>query len=324
MYQVPVSDFTDHADALEQSCAELIGANLNALSTDTPVGAPSVQVITTDDCVAVADVIAAVELRTMPTHCNFTPLLDPNAPPLCDGGIHTKTIFLEDWESGLRDWTVGTHSVSDPATFDTPDWAVVSDLPDGRAGSAAFVADLVIGDCADDTEAGVLYLESPVITIPPLVSTPRVAFDHRVATELSWDGGNVKINVNGDGWMLVPAEAFTFNAYNMNLHSPAAGNDNPLAGEPAFTGTDGNSVTGTWGQSQINLSGIAGPGDDIQLRFEMGLDGCNGVIGWYVDDVHVCECTVIPIPIISQWGLAAMCLLLLTTGAFMVHRRRTV
>jgi Zn-dependent metalloprotease len=291
VYQVPVSDFADHADALEQSCADLIGVDLNALSTDGLTGISSGQVITPDDCAVVADAIAAVELRTRPTFCNFTPLLDPNAPPLCGGCLSTQTIFIENWESGLGAWTAGTHSLVDPSTFDTPDWAVVSDLPDGRGGSAAFVADLVIGNCGDDIEAGVLYLESPAITISPSTAAlPLVAFDHWVATEPGWDGGNVKIAVNGGAWTLVPGEAFTFNPYNQVLNPSDIGNDNPLAGEPAFTGTDSGSFKGTWGNSQINLSGIAGPGDTIQIRFEMGLDGCNGVIGWYVDNVHVYAC----------------------------------
>jgi Zn-dependent metalloprotease len=289
VYQVPVSDFADHADALEQSCGDLIDVNLNALSTTTPIGAPSGEVITADDCAAVSEAIAAVELRTEPNQCNFMPLLDPNAPPLCGGCIFSQTIFSENWESGLGNWTVGTHSVENPDTFDTPDWDIVSDLPDGRTGSAAFVADLIIGNCSDDTEAGVLYLESPLITIPPLFFKPSVAFDHWVATELAWDGGNVKINVNGGGWTLLPGEVFTFNTYNASLNPPDV-NDNPLAGEPAFTGTDNGTFKGTWGRSQIDLSGSAAPGDNIQLRFEMGLDGCNGVIGWYVDNVHLYNC----------------------------------
>ncbi|MGB3713069.1 MAG: myxococcus cysteine-rich repeat containing protein, partial [Candidatus Promineifilaceae bacterium] len=46
-----------------------------------------------------------------------------------------------------------------------------------------------------------------------------------------------------------------------------------------------------WGQSQVNLTGIAISGDTIQLRFDMGLDGCNGTDGWYVDDFEVYSCS---------------------------------
>ena len=71
---------------------------------------------------------------------------------------------------------------------------------------------------------------------------------------------------------------------------PAPGNTNPLAGQPAFTGTDGGSVDGTWGRSIVNLTGSQSAGDKIQLRFDLGTDGCAGTFGWYVDDLQVLQC----------------------------------
>ena len=144
-----------------------------------------------------------------------------------------------------------------------------------------------------------LYLESPTIAIPAGTSDPWVAFDHWVATETdsvgNWDGGNVKISVGGGAsWTLVPTGAFTFNPYNANLSSVGAGNTNPLAGESAFTGSDGGAVTGSWVQSQIDLTGLAAAGDSIRLLLEMGLDGCNGLVGWYVDDFCVYSCPCLP------------------------------
>ena len=289
VYQVPASGFSDHADALEQSCSDLIGVNLFALSAAVPTGTLSGEIMTSGDCDQVAKVILAVELRDEPTSCGFTALLDPNAPALCGAGTVPDDLFTEDWESGLGAWTVGTRDEADPATFDTPDWAVVGSLPDGRAGSAAFVEDILsIGDCAADTEAGVLFLESPVIAIPLAAGAVHMSFDHWVATEFGWDGGNVKISVNGGAYAIVGSGNFLFNAYNTVLNV----SDDPLGGEEAFSGSDGGSITGSWGQSQVDLTGIATAGDDIQLRFEMGLDGCNGLVGWYVDDVHVFECVV--------------------------------
>ena len=291
----PASNFLDHADALEAACSSLTGVNLNALDTASPVGVPSGQIITTNDCQEVAAAIAAVELRTPPAQCNFTTLLDPDAPPLCSPGESISTISLQDWESGLGSWTAGTRDVANPATFSTPDWAAVDTLPGGAPdGStrAAFVADLIeAGDCLSDDETGVLYLQSPAIAIPGGATTPQMAFDHWMASEFGWDGGNLKISVNGGPFTLLPGSAFTFNAYNQNLN--IIFNTNPLAGEVAFTGADGGSVGGSWGQSQIDLNGIAGPGDTIELRYEFGLDGCNGLIGWFVDNVHVYACSAI-------------------------------
>lgn len=287
----PASNFVDHANALEAACSDLTGIDLPALSTSEHDPGLSGEVISAADCAEVSKVIDAVEFRTEPDFCGFEPLLDADAPALCQDLGSVETIDLQDWEGGLGDWTVGSHSVANPATFDTPDWSVVSDLPDGRGGQAAFVPDLVIGNCSDDDETGVVYLESPVISLPTDIEVPRMAFDHWVATELGWDGGNLKISVNGGPWTLVPESAFEFNAYNQSLNSAGAGNTNPLAGEDAFTGTDAGSNDGTWGQSQVNLLGLAFPGDDIRLRYEFGVDGCNGVLGWYVDDVQTYSCT---------------------------------
>ena len=295
VYLGPASNFADLADALEQSCTDLTGANLSGLSTSNPAQVPSGVMISGADCQEVADAVTATELRTPPTQCNFQPLLDPNAPALCAGqgtGV-VEPIASEDWEGGSlpAGWSVGTYSVANPGSFSTPDWAVVGSLPAGASGNyAAFVADLVIGDCVADDESGVLYLQSPAIAIPAGAAVPRVAFDHWVATEMGWDGGNVKVSVNGGPFTLVPDAAFEFNDYNQNLNTVGAGNTNPMAGQPAFTGTDGGSVGGSWGQSQVNLAGLAGPGDSVVFRIDFGLDGCNGVIGWYVDEIQVYSC----------------------------------
>ncbi|MCP4424918.1 MAG: hypothetical protein GY803_10525, partial [Chloroflexi bacterium] len=293
VYEGSATNFVGHADALEQSCEDLMiaGTDLEGLSTGAPVG-PSGEVISAADCAEVAAANTAVEFRTNPDQCSFTTLLDPNAPALCDGFGAVETILLEDWEGGVlpAGWTVGTHDVANAATFDTPDWAVVGGLPAGASGSyAAFVADLIIGDCAADDESGALFMDSPVIIIPATSEVPRVAFDHWVATEFDYDGGNVKYSVNGAPWDLLPASAYEFNPYNDAL-AAAPGNTNPLASEDAFTGTDGGTVGGSWGQSQVNLFGLAGPGDTVQFRFDFGIDGCNGVVGWYVDDFHTYSC----------------------------------
>ncbi|HNS02702.1 MAG TPA: M4 family metallopeptidase [Anaerolineae bacterium] len=293
VYLGPASNFADLADALEQSCTDLTGVNLFSLSTSGSAQVPSGQVIAAADCQEVADAVTATELRTPPTQCNFQPLLDPNAPALCAGqgtGV-VEPIASEDWEGGVlpAGWSVGTYGVANPVTFDTPDWAVVGSLPAGANGNyAAFVGDLIIGDCVADDESGALYLQSPAIVIPAGADVPRVAFDHWVATEMGYDGGNLKVSVNGGPFTLVPDAAFEFNDYNMNL--VGAGNTNPMAGQSAFSGTDGGQVGGSWGQSQVNLTGIAGPGDSVVFRIDFGVDGCNGVVGWYVDDFEVYSC----------------------------------
>ena len=101
----------------------------------------------------------------------------------------------------------------------------------------------------------------------------------------------MKISINGGAYAIVPASAFIFNPYNATMATAAAGNTSPLAGEPGFTGTDGGQVTGSWAQSQIDLTKLGvKPGDTIQLRFEFAMDGCGAIDGWYVDDFKVRAC----------------------------------
>jgi len=289
VYQIRTTGFREHADALELACNDLIGMPLYEPITEEPDPVMSSHTIAEADCDEVAKVMLAVEMRTPPTQCNFIPMLATDAPAVCEGGPRIS-LSDTDWETGLAGWTPGTRNVENALTFDTPDWAVVTSLPDGRPGSAAFVGNLVIGNCTDDIEAGVLFIESPSISLPDGVAEFGFTFDHWNATELRWDGANVKISVNAGPWSMVPLEAFSYNPYNETINSAFDGNTNPLAGEPAFSGSDGGSVVGGWGQSQVDLSGLAGPGDLVRLRFELGQDGCNGRVGWYVDDVQVSAC----------------------------------
>ena len=292
VYQTLTSDFEDHADALEQSCTDLIGQSLKALSTGADLGL-SGETISAADCASVAAMAAAVELRVDPTEqCAFRPLLDPNTPALCANQKNAPVHYHEDFEDGLAGWTLTNQGVF--AGWPGTDWRQATSLPGGRAGSAAFGEDLQIGNCdggAGDV-SGVMRLQSPAIHVPNTATLgPRLSFQHYVATELGWDGGNVKISINGGEFTLVPAAAFTFNAYNATLQTVAAGNTNPLAGQPGFTGTDGGEVGGSWGESQIDLTLVGvKAGDTIQLRFDFGLDGCTGVDGWYVDDLKLQSC----------------------------------
>jgi cysteine-rich repeat protein len=292
VYQSPATDFAEHADALEAACSDLIGVDIYEVSTTDGPPVVSGDVIAAADCAEVAKAIEAVEFRLDPVQCGFEDMLDPNAPPLCDGLGTKSTIFFEDWEGGLGAWIADTREVANPSTFDTPDWAVVSDLPDGEAGQGAYVLNSPdLGDCLADDESGILYLESPTIALPGSAVVPRIAFDHWHASEAGWDGGNVKVSVNGGPFTLVPGSAFNFNDYNGVLNSAPAGNTNPMESEEAFTGANEGSNSGGWGQSQISLLGIATAGDDVKLRFEMGQDGCNGAIGWYVDEVEAFSCS---------------------------------
>lgn len=298
VYQVPQSDFADHADALEQSCTDLVGQPLNALT-----GGPSSEVISAADCTQVANAIAAVELRTPPP-CAFAPLLTQGLPALCGtgttGAAGLLAIVSENFEAEPAGWS----AVSVPAStlFTERNWTRVSGLPGSRAGSAFFAPD---PDTACPTveepsdESGVLQLTSPEIVLPAGAAFPRATFEHWVATEPGWDGGNLKVSVNGGPWQLIPPSSYTFNGHNAQLFLAEQGNTNPLAGQTAWSGNDNGTVNGgTWGRTHVNLAGFARAGDRIRLRWDFGTDLCAGRTGWYVDNVNVFSCTP-NVPVVS-------------------------
>jgi Zn-dependent metalloprotease len=299
VYQTPASNFAEHADALEASCADLTGAALNDLVT----GSPSGPVITAGDCAQISKAVAAVELRTPPAFCNFQPLLRKSPPPRCGSNTTQIDLFRDDFESGAAGWLA--NHVPTATGFVDRDWVLTGDLPD-RSGSGFFGPDPDIGTCAPGgDQSGTLYLTSPAFTVPSGVTSPLMTFDHWVATEPAWDGGNLQISVNGGAWTLVPAANFTFNPYNLTLQTAGAGNTNPLAGQPAFSGTDGGSVEGSWGRSHVNLAGLAPPGASVRLRWALGTDGCGGRFGWYVDDVTAYTCTLNDLPTVSVDDITA-------------------
>jgi len=289
VYQVEDSDFADHADALEASCQDLIGQPLDALT-----GGPSGETIRASDCEQVTKMTAAVALRTPPAFCNFAPLLNPALPALCSASTTSgivQDIASFDFEADPTETWAATRTTSSP-DFTERDWTWVDELPSGRAGSGFFAPDPNIGTCAPGgDESGVLHLTSPAIPLPMTTDFARATFEHWVATEAGWDGGNLKISVNGGPWQLVPPSEFTFNNYNVLLFTAADGNTDPLAGQPAWSGTNAGTVRGgSWGRSHVNLGNFAGPGDTIRLRWDLGSDGCAGSVGWYLDDVNVFSC----------------------------------
>jgi Zn-dependent metalloprotease len=289
-YQTPTTDFADHADALRAACADLVRQPLNELSTLPDDGQESGEQITTRDCRTFDAAAAAVELRRAPTQCNFQPMFDQNPPALCGAGTTSRSIFTEDFEDGLNGWDTASEVVFQGA--EGSPWVADDTLPKGELGTAAYGPAPDQGQCdgsAQDFSSRDSII-SPVINIPRGGAAARkLSFDHYVATELGFDGGNVKIRTGGQ-WRVIPRAAYTFNAPNQ-LETAAGGSTNPMAGEAGFTGTDGGEVTGTWGTSQVDLSaaGVQG-GDRLRLRFDIGRDGCGGIDGWYVDDIAVTIC----------------------------------
>jgi len=289
-YQVPNTDFAGHADVLELACSDLVDQPLTDLVTGQPVS----QVVRSTDCNQVAAAMNATEMRLEPTQCGFSRILQPDPPSL--GAAATVWSETFDTDASLAGWSLTSEGVY-PEYDSTRTWQISNALPRGREGGALFaVNSTFIGNCRpnDDDQSGVLTAESPDISLPATATSLYLVFDHYVATESGWDGGNLKLSVNGGDFELVPASAFAFNPYNdaiiastIDDEQNEVPNTNPLAGESAFTGADGGSVEGSWGQSQIDLAELAAPGDSIRIRFDFGNDGCSGAEGWFIDTLEV-------------------------------------
>jgi hypothetical protein len=290
VYQVPFTDFADHAEALEASAHDLLGRDLPDLRT----GHSSGERISPSDLRQLHAATLATELREPPIQCNFRPVLEKNPPDdACNLPITRQTTIFSDAFEGdpFVRWTARREVGSD-ATFRGGNWTWAHNLPDGRKGSGFFAYDFQGGcNLLYPSQLGVVELASPAINIPyGLEGGPHLSFDHWVALEDRFDGAQLMISVNGGPFQLVDPSAFIYNAYNNSLLTfPFT--DNVRMGQPAFTGTDGGSVDGSWGTSIVDLSSYAQGGDTIRLRFDMSTDFCFGTgLGWYLDNVRVYGC----------------------------------
>jgi bacillolysin len=290
VYLTPTSDFSVLADALEASGSDLTGINLEGLSTTSAAAGPSGEIITQSDLDKLAKAILAVELRLDfdQTACGFSPILSPT-DALCEAST-SNPLFYEDWESGIGSWTVSQIG-SNRAVWEPRLWAIESSLPNVRSGSGIFATNPKNGDCVTDLQNGRIRLDSPLITMPNITTGDfHMSFNHYVATEPEYDGGNIKYSTDGGtAWTLIPSEAFTVNPYN-DVITTDSGNDNPMVTEPAFTGG-----TGGWGQSTIDLTSLGITANStFKLRWEFGSDGCIGTdYGWYLDEVVIYNCSAV-------------------------------
>nr|WP_275944485.1 M4 family metallopeptidase [Nocardioides albus] len=305
-YLTPTSGFPEYAQAMVSSCADLTGAtNLKKLTLgtstpqtgggETPGGAaeaPALEPITAADCAAVAAANAATELAEEPVQCNFGPLLDQDTPAVCGEGTNEVSTYTEDFEDGLTGWTQDAEALV-PGN-DYP-WEAGSNV-EGNDSGLAFAPDPNEGACGSATGdiTSRNGLISPALTIPEGLS-PRLTFDHSVLTEWNYDGGNLKVSVNGGEFAPVDQAAYAFNAPGGTM-DPESGF---MASEAAWTGSDGNAFTGEWGTSIVKLDSVAAAGDSVRFRFDFGRDGCGGARGWAIDNVSVSYCTEKAVPEIS-------------------------
>jgi len=280
VYLTQNSDFEDAYAAFNQSASDLVGTMI-----EDPRDGSDFGIFTSADAAEVDKALLAVEMNT-PGACGRSELLDTTPPEQCPD---RSFAFADDFESGVNGWTVS--NTSPPTPYD---WEQIgSQVPFGRAGTVWRCRDLNVGNCSSQDESAIHSLISPEIFINVTATAPTLAFTHYISTEAFYDGGNVRIGVDGGAWQLIPREAFTFNGYNGAF---AQDNTNPLAGEVAFTGSP--LTGGGWGTSLVDLGSFfatTGP-HTAQFKFDLSKDGCSGIDGWYLDDVEVYTCRDSAVP----------------------------
>ena len=127
-------------------------------------------------------------------------------------------------------------------------------------------------------------LNSPAYTVPQ-TDEVTLSFTHRYAFESGyWDGGQVRISVNGGAFTPVAADSFSANGY-------AAGNmagAGILNGQRAFNGTSTGYTNGTFITSSAIL-GTFNQNDKIVVQFVGAWDECGVAArpGWVVKQVQL-------------------------------------
>ena len=300
-YVTRVTDFAALSAMLRSSALDLEGVNLRSLTLVNTVAPLSNLFITAADRASLDAALAATGLAE-PAPCPHYPTLLPDPPPPCaDAAVSNLVPLLQSsWEDSLAGWVV-TETPVFPANWEPKPWRLTSGLPDGRPGTAMFAPNSHVGNCQSDRENGTVELTSPPVDLPIDEVDFRLRFDHYYSLEEGTDGGTVSMSRNGEAFFDIPASAFRHNGYDATLE-PAVINDNPLAGRSAFTGADANSLTGSWGTTVVDLTAAGAlPGDQVRLRWTLGHDGCDGWLGWYLDDVTVghCGAAVLPVTYLS-------------------------
>ena len=211
--------------------------------------------------------IATVVRRPHPSRS--IPLVSAALLGLATGQSHAAVLLSENFNAGSGGFTVTT-----PVAYDGP-WVY-------SAGTGSWVQD---GQGPENSHANTSTLISPAISVPQ-TGVMVLSFTHRYSFEQgNWDGGQVRISVNGGAFTAVPAAAFTQAGYN----GAVLGNSlSLLAGQPAFV-LDSPSFASSKLNSICTLGSFQA-GDSIRVAFMAANDSNtrgNFQPNWEIDSVEV-------------------------------------
>ncbi|MBK5232875.1 MAG: M4 family metallopeptidase [Thermoleophilia bacterium] len=254
------SDYADLGNALNQACSNLIG-------TDG---------ITAGDCTNVSKSVQATEMATNPTN---SPTV---TAPACTPGSPVN-VFSDDLENtGSGNWTsaatVGFNSWFYPQN---PNLFVGFDATYATSGTTNIFG----GDRSTVSDSSIRATNATAI---PAGAFMR--FNHSYGFEddplTAYDGGVVEYSTAGAGgpWTDAGSLFDSASGYNGTISSSF---DNPLAGRSAFVRESNG-----YGASRLNLSSLAG--QNVMFRFRIGSDSSVNDYGWFIDDVSIYTCAVLP------------------------------
>jgi hypothetical protein len=186
----------------------------------------------------------------------------------------SATLGTHNFDSGNGGFTVTT-----PQSFDGP-WVYDSVRGSWRSD----------GQSAEIGHPCTSQLDSPTFTVTR-AGFVRLQFAHRWSFEYdgtAWDGGQVRVSVNGGAFTTVGAIAFTQNGYS----GAVAGNSvSVLKGQPAFTQTSPNYGAAAPFITSAAELGSFNPGDTIAVEFIFGGDTNTQaqIPGWEIDSFTLTE-----------------------------------
>ncbi len=126
----------------------------------------------------------------------------------------------------------------------------------------------------ENVEGGSLsWLISPEITVPADINKAELTFHQWRDFDYRYDAGNMKISTDGNNWELIEPTA----GYSDSVSEEF---DNPLAGEPAWTGMS------RWEEVKFDLSDYAG--ETVRFNWSAGIDSWEAdEDGWRIDNIEV-------------------------------------
>lgn len=135
------------------------------------------------------------------------------------------------------------------------------------AGNGAWVADGAVDGCGGPYNS---QLSSPQYTVP-VSQAVRISVSHRYSFEGDrWDGGQIRISVNGGGYTNVPAENFLANGYALGTIQGSG----ILNGQRAFNADSPGYEAGEF-ITTTALLGTFNANDKISIQFLGGWDDCS-------------------------------------------------